>query len=165
MDNSLLEGTNIQKYVYPSESCAKKSQKYIFTHKSSSTGMKSLCLVEYTYTYEKSKYRCIFQMLGVGQRTILEHHIVPGRFVLKVGCIAIFIYQNDYYNRINQQLYHILSKKPIFKVTLSKQKVKVSPTRNEIYSHVQIPYKYHEGKTSDFNTKYRIFFTILIIQA
>ena len=64
MDNSLLEGTNIQKYVYPSESCAKKSEKYIFTHNSSSTGMKRIGLVEYVNTYEKSKYRCIFQMLG-----------------------------------------------------------------------------------------------------
>ena len=136
MDNSLLEGTNIQKYVYPSESCAKKSQKYIFTHKSSSTGMKSLCLVEYEFIYIISKYRCIFQMLGVGQRTILEHHIVPGRFVLKVGCVTIFIYQNGYYSRVNQHLYHILSKYPIFKVKLSKQKVNVLPTRNEIYSNV-----------------------------
>ena len=140
MDNSLLEGTNIQKYVYPSESCAKKSQKYIFTHKSSSTWINKSCLVVYVITYPKSKYACLFQMLGVGQRTILEHHILRRKFVLKVECIAIFIYQNDYYNRINQQLYHILSKKPIFKVTLSKQKVNVSPTRNEIHSNtIQIP--------------------------
>ena len=119
--------------------------------------MKSLGLVEYVFAYEKSKYRCIFQMLGVGQNTNLEHHIVSGRFVLKLGCIAIFSYQNDYYNRINQQLYHILLKKPIFKVTLSKQKVKVSPTRNEIHSNVQIRYKYHLRKTCYFNTKNRIF--------
>ena len=64
-------------------------------------GWKVYACLEYTNTYAKSKYRCIFQMLGVGQRTILEHHIVSGKFVLKVGCIAIFIYQNDYYNRIN----------------------------------------------------------------
>ena len=50
MDNSLLEGTNLQKYVYPSESFAKKSYKYIFTHKSSSTGMKSLGLLR-VYKY------------------------------------------------------------------------------------------------------------------
>ena len=68
-------------------------------------------------------------MLGVGQSTILKHHIVPGRFVLKVGCVTIFIYQNNYYNRIYSHLYHILPKKPTLKVTLSKQKVKVSPTR------------------------------------
>ena len=64
-------------------------------------------------------------MLGVGQRTILEHHIVPGRFVLKVGCVTIFIYQNNYYNRIYSHLYHIISKYPILKITLSKQKMKV----------------------------------------
>ena len=80
-------------------------------------------------------------MLGVGQSTILEHHLVGGKFVLKVGCIAVFIYQNDYYNRIYSHLYRILSKYPIFKVTLSMQKVNVSPTRNEIYSHVKIQYK------------------------
>ena len=98
---SRLSLPTLQKYVYPSESFAKKSEKYIFTPKSSSTGIKYLGLIEYVITYPKSKYRCIFQMLGVGQKTILEHHIVSGRFVLKVGCIAIFIYQNDYYNRIN----------------------------------------------------------------
>ena len=37
------------------------------------------------------------------------------------------------------------------------QKVNVSPTRNEIYSHVQIPYKYQLRKTYNFNTKNRIF--------
>ena len=46
-------------------------------------------------------------MLGVGQRTILEHHIVSGKFVLKVGCIAVVIYQNDYYIKVNEPLYHI----------------------------------------------------------
>ena len=35
-------------------------------------------------------------MLGVGQRTILEQHIVSGKFVLKLGCIAAIIYQNGY---------------------------------------------------------------------
>ena len=102
-------------------------------------------------------------MLGVGQNTILEHHIVRGKFVLKLGCIAVFIYQNDYYSRPYSHLYHILSKKPILKLTLSKQKVKVSPTRNEIHSYVQIQYKYHKGKTCDFSNKYRIFFTLLRI--
>ena len=96
-------------------------------------------------------------MLGVGQSTIFEHHLVRGRFVLKLGRIAIFIYQNNYYNRIYSHLYHILPKKPILKVTLSKQKVKVSPTRNEIHSNVQIRYKYHMRKTCDFNTTNRIF--------
>ena len=104
-------------------------------------------------------------MLGVGQRTILEHHIVPGRFVLKVGCIAVFIYQNDYYSRPYSHLYHILSKKPILKLTLSMQKVKVSPTRNEIHSNVQIQYKYHTGIKCDFIHKCRIFFTLLRISA
>ena len=112
--SSRLSLPTLQKYVYPSEPCAKKSEKYIFTHNSSSTGMKSLGLVEYVNTYEKSKYRCIFQMLGVGQSTILEHHIVRGRFVLKLGCTAMFIYQNDYLNKQNEQLCHISSKYPIF---------------------------------------------------
>ena len=89
-------------------------------------------------------------MLGVGQSTILEHHIVSGRFVLKVGCIAMFIYQNNYYNRVNEPLHTILSKYPIFKVTLSKQKVKVLPTRNEIHSHVQLQYKYDKEKHQIF---------------
>ena len=102
-------------------------------------------------------------MLGVGQRTILEHHIVSGRFVLKVGCIAVFIYQNDYYNRPYSHLYHILSKYPIVKVTFSMQKMNVLPTRNEIHSHIQIQYRYDEGKTCDFSNKYRIFFPLLRI--
>ena len=80
-------------------------------------------------------------MLGVGQRTILEHHIVSGKFVLKLRCVAIFIYQNDYFNRVNEQLHNILSKYPILKFKLSIQKVNVSPTRNEIDSKVQILYK------------------------
>ena len=49
-------------------------------------------------------------MLGVGQRTILEHHIVSGKFLLKLGIIAIFIYQNDYFYRVNEPLYHIIYK-------------------------------------------------------
>ena len=96
-------------------------------------------------------------MLGVGQNTILEHHIVSGRFVLKVGCIAVFIYQNDYYIKVNEPLYHILLKKPIFKIKFSMQKVYVSPNRNEIHSHVQIRYKYHTRKTCDCINKNRIF--------
>ena len=96
-------------------------------------------------------------MLSVGQNMILEHHIVHRRFVLKVGCVAVFIYQIYYFYRVNEQLHHILSKYPIFKVILSKEKVKVSPTRNKIYSHVQIPCKYHLEKTCDFNIKHRIF--------
>ena len=104
-------------------------------------------------------------MLGVGQSTILEQHIVSGKFVLKVRCIALFIYQNDYYSIPYSHLYHILSKKPIFKVKFSMQKVKVLPTRNEIHSHVQIQYKYDMGKTCNFVNKYRIFYTLLRIWA
>ena len=155
----------VEKYVYPSKSCAKKSEKYIFTHRSSSTGMKSLFLIEYEYSYIKSKYRYIFQMRGVGQSTILEHHLVSGKFVLKFGCIAVFIYQNDYVDRLNQQLHNILSKYPTFQVKLSMQKVKVLPTRNEIHSNVQIQYRYDKGKTCDFIHKNRIFYNPLRISA
>ena len=55
-------------------------------------------------------------MLGVGQSTIFEHHIVSGKFLLKFGCIAVFIYQNDYYNRLYSHLYHIYQKSRYFKV-------------------------------------------------
>ena len=96
-------------------------------------------------------------MLGVGQSTILEHHLVHGRFVLKWRCIAIFIYQNDNYERVNEQKCHILSIYPIFIFQLSMQKVKVSPRRNVIHSNVQIQYKYHLGKICDVNHKNRIF--------
>ena len=37
------------------------------------------------------------------------------------------------------------------------QKVKVSPTRNEIYSNVKIQYKYHKVKTHHLNNKNLIF--------
>ena len=58
-------------------------------------------------------------MLGVGQRTILEHQFVGGKFILKLKCIAVFIYQNDYYYRVNEQIYDILSKMQLTKCSHS----------------------------------------------
>ena len=79
-----------------------KRAENIFSHrKLALQGWKAYAWLEYVNTYKKSKYRCIFQMLGVGQRTILEHQFVGGKFILKLKCIAVFIYQNDYFHRVN----------------------------------------------------------------